>query len=121
MPQSTQNPANPFQSATIEIVVMGNAVVFDQFVIEASGKTQQGKQTLRVDGNAHPINGSGYAITAEWRGSHVLETFVTKDAQPAGAGRYEVSNDGGTMIVTDEARDQRLVLERVTDPGLLRA
>ena len=123
VPASQQNPANPFQSARITIEVSGNAVVFDQFVVEASGQTQQGKQTLHVDGALHPIGGSGYAIRAEWRGAHVLATHATKDGQPAGAGLYEVSSDGLTMVVTDEARDQRLVLERVTagpteSPGL---
>jgi len=120
VPKSKQSPANPFQSARIEIAVAGDAVIFDQFVVEASGQTQQGKQTLRVDGADHPIGGSGYAIRAKWQSPHVLDTFATKDGQPAGAGRYEVSDDGSTLVVTDEARDQRLVLERVTDPALLR-
>ena len=113
VPASRQHPANPFQSARIKIEVSDDAVVFDQFVVEASGQTQHGKQTLLVDGELHPIGGSGYAIRAEWQGAHVLATDATKDGQPAGAGRYEVSQDGRTMIVTDEARDQRLVLERV--------
>jgi hypothetical protein len=119
--RSKQSPANPFQSARIEVVVTADAVTFDQLVVEASGKTQQGKQTLRVDGNAHPIGASGYAIRARWLGANVLETLATKDGQPAGAGRYEVSDDGATMIVTDEARDQRLVLERVSGAESLRA
>jgi len=121
VPLSKQNPANPFKSARIEIAVTADAVSFDQSVVEASGRTQEGKQTLRVDGHSYPIGASGYAIRAQWNGSHVLETVATKDGQPAGAGRYEVSADGGTMIVTDEAREQRLVLERVSSAESLRA
>lgn len=112
VPASRQHPANPFQSARITIAVSDAAVVFDQFVVEASGQTQHGKQTLRVDGELHAIGGSGYAIRAEWQGAQVLATYATKDGQPAGAGRYEVSRDGRSLIVTDEARDQLLVLER---------
>jgi hypothetical protein len=121
VPKSKQNPANLFQSARIEIAVTADAVTFDQLVVEASGQTQQGKQTLRVDGSAYPIGASGYAISARWLDANVLETQATKDGQPAGAGRYEVSDDGGTMIVTDEAREQRLVLERVTRDASLPA
>jgi hypothetical protein len=121
VPKSKRNPANLFQSARIEIAVTADAVTFDQLIVEESGQTQQGKQTLRVDGAAHPIGASGYAISATWLSANVLETQATKDGQPAGAGRYEVSDDGGTLIVTDEAREQRLVLERATSDASLPA
>jgi hypothetical protein len=109
--QSRRHPANPFRSATLQIQVAGDTVTITDVVVKDSGQEEHGENTIRADGNEHPSeHGNGYALTARWRGSHVLETVATKDGQVAGWGTYEVSADGKTLTIS--ADQQVIVLDR---------
>lgn len=109
--KSRRHPANPFQSATLQFDVAGDTVTIADFVINASGHEDHGRNTIRVDGLEHPSeHGNGYALTARWRGSRVLETSARKDGQVVGSGTYEVSTDGRTLTISSD--EQLIVLDR---------
>ncbi|HET9905181.1 MAG TPA: hypothetical protein VFQ23_01025 [Anaerolineales bacterium] len=109
--KSNRHPANPFQSATIEFIVDNNTVTIIDVVIDESGQEVTGKNTLRVDGVEYATeNGSGYVLTAKWKGPHIIETEARKEGQVAGWGRYEVSDDGQTLTISGE--EQKIILNR---------
>ena len=109
--KSVQHPANPFQSATLEFTVAGDAVTIAQVFVDAAGQQVGGRMTIRADGREHPSEyGNGHALIARWIGSHILEAVDVKDGQILGRGTYEVSGDGKTLTVS--TNEQRIVLER---------
>ena len=109
--RSTPHPSNPFQRATIEFDVAGDTVTITDSFVDAAGRHSQSEHTVRADGQPYPT-GNGYALTATWRGTHILETVATRDGSVVGQGRYEVSADGRTLTVS--GADQEIVLERHT-------
>jgi hypothetical protein len=109
--KSQRHPTNPFQSATVQFALDGDAVTIVDVVVDASGREEHSRHTLLADGHAHPSeSGHGYALMANWRGAHVLETVATKDGQVVGWGRYEVSDDGRTLTISGD--QQVIVLDR---------
>jgi hypothetical protein len=110
--RSKRHAANQFQAATINFAVSGDTVTITDGFVDADGKKLHGRNTLKVDGQAHSTDRAGYVLVAKWRGPHVLETLATKDGEVVGRGRYEVSADGMTMTVSDGSGDQLIVLEK---------
>jgi hypothetical protein len=109
--KSRRHPSNPFQSATLQVAVARDTVTIIDAVVDASGREEQGKNTILADGKEHPSeHGNGYVLTARWIGPLILETYAKKDGQVAGWGRYEVSNDGETLTISGD--DQVIVLDR---------
>lgn len=109
--KSRRHPANQFQSATIQIEVTGDAVTIDDVVVDASGREERSRNSLTADGIERKVGkGNGYAFSAGWRGTHILETVAKKDDRVVGWGTYEVSADGNTMTIS--ADDQVIVLDR---------
>ena len=79
--------------------------------MDESGHEVAGKNTILVDGLEHAAeNGSGYVMTARWKGPRIIETEAKKDGQVAGWGKYEVSEDGQTLTISGE--EQVIVLDR---------
>ena len=108
---SKPHPGNPFGSATVEFTISGDSIQVFDTVVDAEGRAQRTRNRFLADGKEHPAeNNTGYVMTAHWRGPYVVETTAAKDGQPAGWGRYEVSADGQTLIITGE--NQRVVLRR---------
>ena len=111
--KSKRHPDNLFQSAMLEIEVVGDTVTIADVVVDHSGHEDHGRNTIQVDGNDHSstTHGNGYVLMARWRGSHILETVARKDGKAAGWGTYEVSADGNTLTVSGD--QQVIVLERM--------
>jgi glyoxalase superfamily protein len=107
--KSMRHPANQFRSATMAIAVSGDVVTIDDVVINESGGEDRGRNTIVVDGTERVFD-YGYAMTARWQGANVIETLATQNGAVVGRGRYEVSDDRKTLIVTGEG--QRIVLDR---------
>ena len=109
--KSRRHPANEFRSATIVFEVGGDTVSITDVTVDAAGREERHVNTLQADGVEHPSGaGNGYSLVARWRGSHALETVVTKDGQPTGGVTYEVSPDGRTLTIS--ADQQSIVLDR---------
>lgn len=110
--KSQRHPGNPFQSATLEFVVEGDAVTIIDVVVDDSGHENIGKNIILVDGNEHPSeNGNGYVLEAKWHSSHVIETVAKKDGQVVGWGTYEVSKDGKELTIRGD--QQTILLDHV--------
>jgi hypothetical protein len=107
--RSKRHAENPFRSATLHFEVSGDTVTISDAVVDASGHQERGRNTIEADGIERPT-GSGYLLTAKWRGSNILETAATKDGLQVGWGTYEVSADGKTMTIS--AEEQVIMLDR---------
>jgi hypothetical protein len=107
--RSTRHPANQFQRAVINFVVTGDTVTITHGFVDESGRRQHSENAIQVDGREHMAD-NGYGVTAEWRGSHILETVATRNGEVVGRGTYEISADGSTLTIS--APEQVIVLER---------
>ena len=84
-----------------------------QAVVDANGQPSGSTMAMDADGEPHmPDRGSpAHALVARWLDARTLEALdTTKDGTEAGRGRYEVSPDGHTLLVT--TAEQRLVFNR---------
>ena len=110
--QSTQHPDNPVRSAIVDINVAGDIVTISQVTVDAAGREDQRADTLCTDGEDHVAeSGHGYSVRARWQGDRALEVNAMKDGALAGWGRYELSPDGRTLVVT--ADRMRVLFDRV--------
>jgi hypothetical protein len=107
--KSKRHPSNPFRSATIEFAVDGDIVTIMDVVVDESGHEVSGKNTILIDGVEHSPN-HGYVLVARWNGPRIIETLAKKDNQVVGWGKYEVSDDGQSLIITGDK--QMIVLDR---------
>jgi hypothetical protein len=111
--KSTRHPAQDFQSAVAEFDVSGNEVTITDVVVDASGREERHVNTIQADGREHlSPSGNGYSLLATWQESRVLETVAKKDGAVVGWGRYEVTSDGSTLIMSGD--QLRIVCDRVT-------
>lgn len=109
--KSKRHLGNQFQSATLQFELVGDTVTIMDVVVDASGREEHGENTILADGNEHTsAEHNGYVLIATWRGPQVLETVAKKDGQVAGWGKYEVSDDGKTLIISGD--EQMIVLDR---------
>ena len=106
---SSRHPANRFRRATIEVSVVGQTITFAHDAIDEFGREDCGVNTLEADGieRTHP---HGYRTTVRWSGPRTLEIMTTHAGLPAKGATYEVSPEGGTLVVS--TIDQRLVFVR---------
>lgn len=110
--QSKRHPENLFQSATLEIDAMGDTLaIVDRFVLE-SGDTHEGKNVVRVDGREHPTDHLGNRFTATQLGPRLIDVIGVHVAADRGRLRYEVSEDGRTLTVSEIAGTMRVVFDR---------
>jgi len=111
--QSTRHPANAFQSASLEIAATGDTLTMvDRLVLE-SGDTHHGKNVMTVDGLEHSTDGLGNRVTATQLGPRLIEAVGLHVAGDGGHLRYEVSEDGRTLTVSEMAGAMRVVFDRV--------
>lgn len=109
--KSRRHPSNQFQSAMLQIAVDVDKVTIIDVVVDESGHTNSGKNTILVDENEHlSENNNGYTLVTRWRGPRVIETVAKKDGQVVGWGTYEVSDDGKTLTILGD--EQMIVLDR---------
>ena len=110
---STRHPGNLFQSASLAIESMGDTLtIVDRFVLE-SGDPHEGKNVMRVDGREHPTDGAGNRFSAILAGPRVIEVVGVHAAGDGGCLRYEVSEDGRTLTVSEIGGAMRVVFDRV--------
>lgn len=109
--KSKQHPANPFQSATLQFDVIGDAVTITDRVVDASGHEEQRQNNLLADGQEHPAESrNGYVVMARWQGANALEALVKKDGQVEGRVTYAFSPNGQTLTLSTD--EQVIVLDR---------
>ena len=112
--KSTRHPAQDFQSAVVEFAVSGNEVRITDVVVDASGREERQVNIIQVDGYEHAApNSNGYSLIATWRDARVLETVAKQAGQVVGWGKYEVSRDGNTLIMSGD--QLRIVCDRLSE------
>jgi hypothetical protein len=114
--RSTKHPLQDFTVAHLHIEVAGDIVTLTDVIVDSSGREEQHVNTLEANGREHPVKYAGYAVTARWRGSHVLEAVVKKDGRLEGQSTYEVSEDGQTLTIhgQTDTGSHRIVFNRVS-------
>jgi len=106
--KSKRHPDNQFREATLEFGMNGERLTITDIVVNASGQEEKERHTILIDGKEHPsADGNGYFITANWLGTHVLETTAKKSGEVVGRGMYLVSRDGQTLTIS---ADQQLIV-----------
>ena len=108
--RSKRHPANQFRSATIVFALKGDAIDVNSEFVDDAGKVVRGRYSFKADGVEYP-QPHGYALTASWRGTRMLETVATQHGQIVGRGHYTVSADGRRLTVTGDQHN--IVLDRV--------
>jgi hypothetical protein len=109
--KSKRHPVNRFHSASLHITVDGDMVTIAHSAVDEAGREDTGTNSVNADGSERP-GSAGHSVAARWRGPRVLEVHDRKDGQIVGRGTYEVSADGGTLIVSSASAEQVLVFER---------
>jgi hypothetical protein len=97
--KSARHPDNPFVRATMQVDVDGNVITITDAVVDAAGDEVKTTNTIHADGVEYAAP-HGYALTSRWRGARAIEWEATKNGQPEGRGRYEVSPDGKSLTLT---------------------
>jgi hypothetical protein len=111
--KSKRHPGNQFRSAMLQFTVNGNEVTITDVVVDDSGREERSSHTLTVDGTEHRSSERpAYGVKASWLGPRLLETMGTREGVVIGQGRYQVSEDGMTLIVSDGGGEQVVVLDR---------
>ena len=65
---------------------------------------------LRTTNPAAQLADALHAIAKAWDGPRAFETTASQNRAVVGRGRYEVSEDGGSLVITSER--QRIVCSR---------
>jgi hypothetical protein len=113
--KSPQLADPPWRQATLTFDAIDHVLTITQTVIDTSGREERGTSVIRTDGERHP-SAHGYALSARWRGAHVIEAVVDKDGRQVSRVTYEASADGKTLTVsaTAAAHDGYPPVEQVT-------
>jgi hypothetical protein len=110
--KSQRHPGNMFHSAAIEIEAIGDTLkIVDRFVLE-SGDTHEGRNVMRIDGLEQPTDGLGNRFTATQLGPRLIDVVGVHAAGDGGHLRYEISEDGRTLTVSEIGGAMRVVFER---------
>jgi len=121
--RSKPHPDHPLESATVHVTVDGDAITFQQHLVDPSGQRTRSTNTVVADGVERVI-ADRYTVIARWTSRRVLEVVTRLDGQIVGRGTYELSADGKTAtFAAHGARDnadgwasdddQRVVFDRV--------
>ena len=114
--RSKLHPLNHLQAASIGFDVVGDAVTIDYVMVDASGRTDRGRNTFVADGHEHPsAHRDGYIMRATWLGSRSLEAVVSKGGEFEGRVEYVVSPDGHSLTLSASWRggvEQQSVFDR---------
>jgi hypothetical protein len=117
--KSTRHANHQFQNATMRLDVRADVVVLSYEGVNASGKQESSTQTIRVDGQEHPVEGAPAIVTISTLEARRLESSAKRDGVALGRGSYEVAEDGRTLTATvngidasGKAFDQVIVFDR---------
>ena len=103
-------PSEPYRQITLRVDVDDDVVTIRDVMVDASGQELRNENVLRADGQEY-AQPHGYAVAARWVGTRALEAVGTKDGRIEGRVTYQVSDDGGTLMLL--ANDRTLRLTRV--------
>ena len=109
IPRSKRNEANLFRQATLDVSVSDQTVTIAHDAIDEFGRQDRGVNSIVADG-IERVQAHGYRMAVRWAGPRTLEVLTRLAERPAKGATYEVSPDGGTLIVS--TIDQRLVFVR---------
>jgi hypothetical protein len=114
--RSRLHPLNRLQRASLGFDVAGDVVTLDFVMVDESGRTDRGVNSLVADGNEYPsTNRQGYVLRTRWLGPRGLEAVVAKDGEIEGRVEYVVSPGGDTLTLSASWRggiEQVSVFER---------
>ena len=117
--KSARHANHQFQNATMRLEVGVDVVVLSYEGVNASGKQESSTQTIRADGQEHPVEGAPGIVTISTLESRRLESSAKRDGVALGRGTYEVAEDGRTLTATvagidasGKAFDQVIVFDR---------
>ncbi len=103
--QSHRDPNHQFHRATIRFEVAGDTVSLAYGGVNASGRREDGGQTLNADGQEHPLAEAPGMVAISTLEPRVLHTLGMKDGTVMGRAAYEVSEDGRMMTATVSGLD----------------
>jgi hypothetical protein len=113
--RSERHSANPFQSASLEITVAGNTLTIVDWLVLESGDSHQGNNLIQVDGLEHPMDTLGNAVIATRLAPRAIDIVGVHAAGDGGRLRYEVSDDGRMLTVSDADGSMRVVFNRAKE------
>ena len=105
MAKSQLRPNAHIESERLRLEVTKDNVSITDSVITTSGREiGQGTTTFQVDGQAHPHDEllPGLTVIARWRGTHLLETVLTRRNGQIDRVTYELAENGQTLTVKTE-------------------
>jgi hypothetical protein len=98
--QSRRDPNHQFSRATMHFEVAGDLVTLTYRGVNASGRHEQGRQTIQADSHEHAVPEASGIVTISTLDVRELKSVGLKDGTEIGRARYEVSEDGRTMTAT---------------------
>ena len=99
--RSRLHPLNHLHAASLDFDVVGDAVTIDYVMVDASGRTDRGRNTFVADGQERPsAHREGYMMRATWLGSRSLEAVVFRSGEFEGRVEYVVSPDGRSLTLS---------------------
>lgn len=108
--RSRRHASNQFRSATISFRIDGNTVLIADEFVDATGTRVRGRNTLEVDGVAR-VSDNGFEMTSTWIGASGFVTTAKRGDEEYRT-EYSVSEDGGTLTISDSSGSSLIVLER---------
>jgi hypothetical protein len=105
--QSRRDPNHQFSRATMHFEVAGDIVKLTYGGINASGRHEEGGQTLHADGHEHAVPEASSIVTISTLDARELKSVGLKDGTEIGRASYEVSEDGRTMTATTSGIDAK--------------
>jgi hypothetical protein len=105
MAKSQLRPNAQIQGERLRFEVSEVTVSISDSVITTSGREiGQGTTTFQVDGRVHPHDEllPGLTVIARWRGTHLLETVLTRRNGQIDRVTYELAENGQTLTVKTE-------------------
>ena len=117
--QSRRDPSHQFHRATMRFEVTGDRVSLAYGGINASGRYEQGGQTIHADEQEHSVPEAPGVVAISTLGARALQSVGKKDGTVVDLATYQVSEDGRTMTATvsgidvsGKSFDQVIVFDR---------
>jgi hypothetical protein len=117
---SRRDPNHRFHGATLRLEVDGDRVTLGYGGVNAAGRAEEGAQVILADGKAYPEAAAPGVVSTGTIDARALQIVAMKNGAVIGSGRYEVSEDGGTLTATMSGFDasgrhfeQEIVFDRV--------
>lgn len=89
-----------------------DVVTLTQIVVDPAGQQSAMKMAIQANGKEHPVQfGHELLLQARWTDARTLEMILRRGETIVSKGKYEVSADGQSLIVS--TTDQVVVFERV--------